>query len=183
LGERIDAICIVTVCGALAGAFLILGGAAVFATYPSWIDLLAIGSGMAFAANNIVFRATQSVPVASKVTAMFGGCALLIGIYLVTSSAAIPDYPPRTLLLTMAYGIFWLTVITFGTQWGVTRLEAGRASIIIIMELVAAVVSASLLLGETMAAMELVGGTLVVGAVLVETFRELGVQQPVQEPS
>ena len=76
-------------------------------------------------------------------------------------------------MLTVAYGIFWLTVITFGTQWGVTRLEAGRASIIIIMELVAAVVSANLLLGETMAAMELVGGALVVGAVLVETFREL----------
>lgn len=183
LGERIDAMRIITVCGALAGAFLILGGTAVFASYPSWLDLLAIGSGMAFAANNIVFRATQSVPVASKVTAMFGGCAVLIGIYLVTASAAIPDYPPRTLLLTMAYGIFWLTVITFGTQWGVTRLEAGRASIIIIMELVAAVVSASLLLGETMAAMELVGGTLVVGAVLVETFRELGIRPAVQASS
>lgn len=183
LGERIDAIRIVTVCGALAGAFLILGGPAVFKTYPSWIDLLAIGSGMAFAANNLVFRATQSVPVASKVTAMFAGCALLIGIYLLMTATAIPDYPPRTLMLTMAYGIFWLTVITFGTQWGVTRLEAGRASIIIIMELVAAVVSANLLLGETMAAMELLGGTLVVGAVLVETFREPGLQPAVQGPS
>jgi len=176
LGERIDAMRVFTVCGALAGAFLILGGPAVFETYPGWIDLLAIGSGMAFAANNLVFRATQSVPVASKVTAMFVGCTLLIGGYLVVLSDAVPDYSANTLLLTVAYGIFWLTVITFGTQWGVTRLEAGRASIIIIMELVAAVVSASLLLDETLATMELVGGALVVGAALVETFRELSVQ-------
>ena len=79
---------------------------------------------------------------------------------------------PGVLLLTMLYGVLWLMLITFGTQWGVTQLEAGRASIIIIMELVAAVVSASLLLGETLAPLELVGGLLVVTAVLVETARE-----------
>jgi drug/metabolite transporter (DMT)-like permease len=183
LGERIDAIRVVTVCGALAGAFLILGGPAIFETHPGWIDLLAIGSGMAFAANNLVFRATQSVPVASKVTAMFAGCALLMGGYLLIMPPVMTNYSAHTLWLTIAYGVFWITVITFGTQWGVTRLEAGRASIIIIMELVAAVVSASLLLGETMAAMELAGGTLVVGAVLVETFRELAVRPVVQQPS
>jgi len=62
LGERIDGLRLVTVSGALLGAFLILGGGATFDTRSSWVDLLAIGSGMAFAMNNIVFRATQSLP-------------------------------------------------------------------------------------------------------------------------
>jgi drug/metabolite transporter (DMT)-like permease len=41
------------------------------------------------------------------------------------------------------------------------------------MELVAAVVSASLLLGETLAPRELVGGLLVLATVVAETLREV----------
>jgi drug/metabolite transporter (DMT)-like permease len=180
LGERIDRLRMVTVAGALLGAFLILGGFAVLDTRPGWVDLLAIASGMAFSMNNIAFRATPALPVTSKVTAVFIGCAVLVGGYLLFNPPAPAIHAPDTLLLTMLYGVFWLTLITFGTQWGVTQLEAGRASIIIIMELVTAVVSAGLLLGETLAAGELAGGLLVVSAVLVETWREAG--SPQAEP-
>jgi len=82
LGERIDALRMVTVAGALLGAFLILGGLSVLDTPPGWVDLLAIGAGMAFAMNNIVFRASQALPMISKVTAVFVGCAVLVGGYL-----------------------------------------------------------------------------------------------------
>jgi drug/metabolite transporter (DMT)-like permease len=122
--------------------------------------------------NNILFRATQTLPVTSKVTAVFVGCALLVGAYLLLFRSEQAQYTAETLLLTMLYGVLWLTLITFGTQWGVTQLEAGRASIIIIMELVTAVVSAGLLLGESLAPGELAGGSLVVSAVLIETWRE-----------
>jgi drug/metabolite transporter (DMT)-like permease len=172
LGERIDAVKWAATVAALTGAVLILGGIQVLVTPPDWIDLLAIGSGMAFSMNNIVFRATPSVPVASKVTAMFAGCALLIGTYLLLFSASIPAIEPAPLVLTILYGVVWLTLITFGTQWGVTHIEAGRASIIIVMELVVAVVSAAFILGETMAPMEIAGAALVLTAALVEAARE-----------
>lgn len=178
LGERIDRLRMVTVAMALLGAFLILGGFAVFGTQTGWVDMLAIASGLAFAMNNIVFRATQTLPVTSKVAAVFVGCAVLVGGYLAVSQPVASVYTPATMLLTVLYGVAWLTPITFGTQWGVTRLEAGRASIIIIMELVTAVISAGLLLGETLSAGELAGGLLVVGAVLVETLREASLPQP-----
>ena len=177
LGERIDAFRLVTVSGALLGAFLILGGIAMFDTRSSWVDLLAIASGMAFAMNNIVFRATQSLPVTSKVTAVFVGCAVLVGGYLLLATTEPAIFGWQPLMLTMVYGVVWLTLITFGTQWGVTHLEAGRASIIIIMELVAAVVSASLLLGETLTGQELLGGLLVLTTVVVETLREVATPQ------
>jgi drug/metabolite transporter (DMT)-like permease len=177
LGERIDALRVVTVSAALLGAFLILGGFALFDTRPGWVDVLAIASGMAFALNNIVFRASQDLPVTSKVTAVFIGCALLVGGYLLLRAPQPAVSTTATLLLTMLYGVLWLTLITFGTQWGVTRLEAGRASIIIIMELVTAVVSAGLLLGESLAPSELAGGLLVVSAVIIETVREVQAAQ------
>jgi drug/metabolite transporter (DMT)-like permease len=73
LGERIDLQRWLGVLFAMLGAWLILGGAAIFDTVPSAIDLLALTAGMAFALNNITFRATPTHPTGSKVAAMFIG--------------------------------------------------------------------------------------------------------------
>lgn len=171
LYERIDALRLVTLAAAISGGFLILGGPDIFNNPPNWIDLLAILSGFAFAMNNLVFRAAQSIPVISKVTAMFLGAALFVGIFLAfdTETVAMPSAP--TSLLAALYGIAWLTLITFGTQWGVTHLEAGRAAIIMVMELVAAVISAVLILQQTLSLMEIAGAALVITAALLEGTR------------
>jgi drug/metabolite transporter (DMT)-like permease len=182
LGERIDALRVVSVGVALLGAFLILGGMTLFHTLPGWIDLLAIASGMSFAMNNIVFRATQSLPVTSKVTAVFVGCALMMGTYLLFSAPAPQTHGWPALVLTVLYGVVWLMLITFGTQWGVTRLEAGHASLIIIMELVVAVLSASLLLGESPGTAEMVGGSLIIATVIAEILRDVVAVSPAPEP-
>lgn len=172
LGERIDALRVFTVGSALSGALLILGGFEVLFTKPSWVDLLALGSGMGFAFNNIAFRATPDLPVTSKVTAMFAGGTVLIGLYLLFAAAAPMTADPGIVGLTALYGLVWLMLITFGTQWGVTQLEAGRSSVIIVMELVTAVVSATLLLGEQMNAWEAIGGLMVLSAAIIEGRRE-----------
>ncbi len=172
LGEHIDALRVFTVGAALLGALLILGGFEALLTRPSWVDLLALASGMGFAFNNIAFRATPDLPVTSKVAAMFMGGAVLVGLYLGYTLQTLPDYAPDALLLSALYGLLWLMLITFGTQWGVTQLEAGRASVIIVMELVTAVVSATLLLGENMAPLEMLGGLMVLSAAIIEGRRE-----------
>lgn len=170
LNEGIDGKRLFTVGCALLGAFLILGGFALFDSPPHWIDLLAIGAGMAFAMNNVVFRASQSLPVVSKVAAMFWGCTLLSLLYLLNTPGDLSLASPQALWLTLVYGACWLTAIALGTQWAVTRMEVGRSSIIIIMELVVAVVSAGLLLDVGMSSQELLGAALIVGAALFETF-------------
>jgi len=172
LKEPIDTKRIFTVIAALLGAFLILGGFALFKQPPGWIDLLAIGSGFAFAMNNLLFRATQTVPLTSKVTAMFAGCAILIGGFFLFGTTSVSTYTAGSLWLTILYGIGWLTIITFGTQWGVTRIQAGRASIIIVMELVVAVISAAIILQQELSLIEIMGGLLVVSAALIEGARE-----------
>lgn len=172
LQEKIDAKRVLTLVMALGGAFLILGGFSIFTVPPSWIDLLAIASGFAFAMNNLVFRATQSQPLGSKVAAMFTGCMLLMGAYLLLVPQPASEVSLQNAAWSFLYGIAWLAVITFGTQWGVTRIEAGRASIIIVMELVAAVLSAMLILQQSLSVTEWAGAVLVLIAAVLEGARE-----------
>ena len=171
LGERIDALRVTAVIAALGGAFLILDGPDLIRQLPGWVDLLALGSGFAFAMNNLVFRFAQDIPVGSKVSAMFIGVVIFISVYLLFFEPDSSGLTVANVGLTLLYGIAGITLITFGTQWGVTQLEAGRASIIIVMELVAAIVSAVWLLNQSLGAMELTGIALVMSAALIEGMR------------
>jgi drug/metabolite transporter (DMT)-like permease len=169
LGERLDAARAVAVAAALGGAFLILGGTEVLHGTIAWTDLLAISCGMTFAGNNLVFRARQEIPVASKTAAMLLGAATLAALLL---AAGVQSWPAPaaggTWLAAAAYGLAWLLAATLGTQFGVTHMEAGRASIIIILELVIAVASAVAIGGERMSASEMAGGGLILFAAVIE---------------
>jgi drug/metabolite transporter (DMT)-like permease len=172
LGEKIDTLRWITLFAAISGGFLILGGFEVFQAPPNWIDLMAIGSGFAFAMNNLVFRASPELPLGSKVGAMFSGVVILMGLYLLFTPPVPWPGDKDVIGLAAIYGIAWLMLITFGTQWGVTHLEAGRASIIIVMELVVAVVSAIIVLGQALSTGEIMGALLVIAAAIIEGFRE-----------
>ncbi|MEZ5571006.1 MAG: DMT family transporter [Halioglobus sp.] len=171
LGEKIDALRILAVFLCLSGAFVILDIGRTSWTGVSWIDLLAMGSGLGLAATNILFRFTQDIPVMSKVAAMFIGCTVLIGLSLLVfgSGAAIPDNDAA--LWAVAYGALWLTLITTGTQWGVTQMDAGRSSVIIVVELVVAVVSTALIVTAELKIFEIVGGLMVLIAAVLEGSR------------
>jgi len=180
LGEKIDVQRALAVALALAGAFLILGGPAVLAAPPSWIDVLAIISGFGFAMNNICFRAAQVAPVPSKVASMFVGCTLFTALLIAAGVQTMPEnIAPQIWLATVALGVLLLAA-TAGTQWAVTHLEAGRASILIIMELVTAVITAAWWAGETMNAAEWAGGALILSAALLEAWRPSPGQAPAE---
>ena len=172
LKEKPDWIRLLAVVVSISGALLILRVDSDTFTGLSWVDLLAIGSGLSFAMNNIVFRFTASQPLAGKVSAMFLGCAILIGGYLLLNpvQSAMPDN--NAIWYAVLYGVVFLNLITFGTQWGVTQLEAGRASLIIVMELVVAVISVALLTDAGLHSREIIGALLVMTAAVVEGWRE-----------
>ncbi|MGB3961225.1 MAG: DMT family transporter, partial [Sulfurimonas sp.] len=172
LKESIDSWRYLGVALALVGAFVILGGFKAFETPPSWIDLIALLSGLFFAMNNLVFRAAQEVPVGSKITLMFGGSLLLSGTLLLMGVEAIPQSISGAAWSGIVlYAVFWLLIANIGSQWGVTHMEAGRSSIIIILELITAVVSATLIAGEIMQMNEYIGGALILAAALIEALR------------
>ena len=171
LKEKIDSIRITAVVLCLSGAFLILDVWHTSWQDINWIDLLAIGSGMGLAATNILFRFTQSIPVMSKVSSMFIGCTVLIGISLTAFPTSTTMADDGAIPLAIIYGAFWLTLISFGTQWGVTQMDAGRSSIIIVLELLAAVVSAALLTNAELSFYEIMGGLMVLIAAVLEGSR------------
>ncbi len=178
LGEQIDRVRALTMVLALSGAFLVLGGPAMFDTPPTFIDFIALLSGFAFAMNNICFRASQDLPVPSKVPAMFVGCAACATFLLAAGVQPFPtEVAPVTWGLVVAFGLGVL-VATLGTQFGVTHLEAGKSSIIMILELLSAAVSAAIIGRELLSPLEMVGGIFIVGASLLEARSGAPVPEP-----
>jgi len=172
LGERVDGVRKLSVVGALSGAFLILGGVRVLAQRPSLSDVLAVVSGMALALNNVLFRKTANVPVPDKVAAMFVGCLVWAVPLTLLGAQPLPAGVPGPVWLTLAaFGLVWLLVATAGTQWGVAHMEAGRSSVLIIMELVVTVASAALISGARLRPIEWLGGALIALAAFAEARR------------
>ena len=171
LGERLDAPRVIAVAAALAGAVLILGGVEALTGKIAWADWLAVSCGLSFAANNLVFRAHQQIPVASKTAAMLLGATVLAAVLLAAGVQPWPAVSFGGWLAAIGYGLAWLLLATLGTQFGVTHMEAGRASVIIILELVTAVASALWIGGERMSVTEMVGGALILTAAVIEARR------------
>ncbi|VAW54807.1 hypothetical protein MNBD_GAMMA06-621 [hydrothermal vent metagenome] len=171
LNEKIDSIRATAVALCLSGAFVILDVWHTSWQGVTWIDALALGAGLGLAATNILFRFAQEIPVMSKVSATFIGCTVMIGVSLVMFSNAEILPGSGAILWAVAYGALWLTLITIGTQWAVTQMEAGRSATIIVMELVVAVVSSTLIVGSGLALHEIIGCMMVLIAALLEGFR------------
>ncbi len=172
LREQIDRLRLIAVAAALVGAFLILGGPSALDGRFSWIDFLAITSGLTFALSNLLYRARQEIPIASKMSATFGGGALLaMATLALLPGFAIANAPALGWSLAALYGGIWLMAAMGSSYWGVTHMEVGRSSVIIILELLTAVISAVVLGGERMSPIELAGGALILTAAFLEARR------------
>jgi drug/metabolite transporter (DMT)-like permease len=172
LGERLDGARLLAVSLALFGAVLVLGGPAVLEGQFSVYDLIAVSCGIAFAGNNLVYRAEQSVPVPSKLGAELSGCVFFaaIALWLLVDEPG-RDADATTWAWVAAYGVGWLLLATAATQWAVTHMQAGRAAVIIILELVVAVITAVWIGGERLSSPEWAGALLIAVAALIEARR------------
>lgn len=153
---------------AVAGAFLVVGGAQALAAPPTAADVLALTAGMGFAGNNIASRAAQAVPTASKTVALCLGCALVCVPLLVGTPLAWPAFDAPLAGALAAYTFVGLLLVLVTWQWSVTRLEAGRAGVISLAELLVAVASAVAIGGEVLAPHEWAGGALILAAAVLE---------------
>lgn len=158
---------------AISGAFLIVGGVKLFESPPTWIDFVALISGFLFAMNNIAFRGVQTLPVTVKLSALFIGTTFMSGLLVLNQDVvAVPiEVTATAWWLLIAFGLGWLLVSNGGTQWAVTHMPASQSSIIMIMELVAAVISAMLMNGETLNLVEAFGAALILSAACIEALR------------
>ena len=68
----------------------------------------------------------------------------------------------------LAFAALWVGAAMWTTMYGVTHLEAGRAGVLLVFELVAAVVSAMLIRHERLAPMEWLGASMILTAALID---------------
>lgn len=168
LGESIGPRRALAVALALVGLWLVIGGSAAWVKPLSAADWLALTAGLAFAGNNVISRAGQAIPMRSKTVAVFLGCGLVSAGSVVVNGLG---WPVLTLPITLAlvgYAFGWLLLATVTWLYGVTHLESGRAGVILTIELLVAVVSATLIGGESLQPHEWAGGALIAAAALIE---------------
>lgn len=172
LGEAFTRLRLISLLLALAGLAATLGGPELFSTPLSVIDLLALSSGLAFALNNVAVRVGHHLTDSVRATAMIGGCALIAAGFLVFGSKPLPMIAAQQAGAMLAFGALWILPGTLVTFYGVARLDAGRAAILLLGELVVAVLSAVLIGGEHLSWREAVGGALILSAAVIEARSE-----------
>ncbi len=170
LGESVSPRRAGAVALALIGAFLVVGGFSVLDAPLSAADVLALTAGMGFAGNNIVSRAAQAMPTATKTVGLCIGCALMaLLMILVVPGAPMVAMPSAGVIAgLLAYSLLGLALVIVTWQWSVTRLEAGRSGVIAIAELLVAMLTATLIGDEVMLPREWLGAALIVAAAVLE---------------
>jgi drug/metabolite transporter (DMT)-like permease len=154
---------------ALSGAFLLVGAEdAAWQDRVSATDWLALSSGMAFAAGNLLNRRMQAAPIASKTFAVFLGCAVLAGGLAAFQPVAAPPSSLYAWLGLAVYALAWLLPANLASSYGLTHLPAGRAALLLLVELPVTVVSAMLLGAEILEPNELAGGLLILTATALD---------------
>jgi drug/metabolite transporter (DMT)-like permease len=135
---------------------------------PDWLALM---SGFTFALTNILLRRITAAPAESRILAMFGGGALMASsVALVGMHYGVVTAPPTP---TLAWGVLAaLLSLAFlagnlGLQFGASRLSASTTSLVMLTEVVFASASSVLLGAATLSGRTLLGGGLILLAVLM----------------
>lgn len=159
---------------ALGGAVVMLGPAAMNGSLTLG-DGLGLMAGIAYAAYNVSVRRAEHVPQAQKTLAAALGSAA-------TAALALPFYDaqpwPSSLALSawailLGTAILLVLVVSL-MQYGLMRISATRAIVILVSELIFAAASAWWLADEVPGAREFIGGALIIGASLIAA----GLAQP-----
>ncbi len=168
LGEKITAPRSLAAAMAIAGALLVLGGPEVLSSAPRLLDFAAIGAGFFYAAQNLCARASDRTPVLPKMLMAFVGCTGVAALLLPFTGAGRPVLSVALGLALLAFALIWLVAAMWTQTYGASHLESGRASVLVLFELLAAVVTALWIGGERLDALGWTGAALIVIAALIE---------------
>lgn len=178
LNERINRLGFATVALGMTGAVVMLWRPELGAPLPKngheWLGMF---GGIMFALCNVlVRRETRATPESKSLSGAIGVAlvALPVAILLV------PHPPSSWGGLVMPW--WWLIVIvgitlltsSVAMQYGLTKLTANRAAVILLFELIVAAVAAHYLAGEVTRMQEWVGGAMLAAAGVVAAMSETG---------
>ena len=169
LGERLDRLGFVAMALAFAGAMTMLWHPGLGFPWPAArAEWLGLAAGLLFALGNVLVRRLDTLTDAAKSIVIWAGVVVAALVHLPGASVG----PERAWLLAIdhaaligALGLA-LLVMSLALQYGLSRLPANRAIVILLFELVVAAIAAAWLAGETPRVQDWAGGALIVAATL-----------------
>jgi drug/metabolite transporter (DMT)-like permease len=167
LGERLGAWGALVVALAMVGAATMLWRPDLGAPWPaSLAEWLGVGSGFLFALGNVLVRKLHDMSDAAKSIAIWAGVTVAGLVHLPGSGSAVaPALEALRVSWPLVVGIgISLVAMSYLMQYGLSRLPANRAIVILLFELVVAALAAYFLAGETLRLQDWIGGAFIVAA-------------------
>ena len=159
----------------MAGLLTILGGETGIPLPRNVGDVMALLSGMVWAAGTMRVRTAPDKEIFETVFSFFlygGAIALVLVLLPIGVESTAPTWatlePLLPWLLLAAVG--FLIPVTWGLLWGSKHMDPGRLGVLLQMEAVVGIASAALLTDEPFGWVELLGTVLVVGAGVVDVL-------------
>jgi len=173
LGERLNRHGVLVIVLALSGALVMLWHPEVGAPWPQGLaDWLGLLSGIGYATYNVLVRKAEEWPVPLKSFAAVAGTVVVAGVLIPLGLEPTPtNWSPSVIGLLVATGIM-LFIMAPVVQYGLVRLPANRAIVILLSELVFAAIASWWLAGEVMGVREWIGGALIALAALMSSRME-----------
>ena len=175
LGERISRGAVLRMVLSLAGAALILmpEGQPGLPLPRSLADWLALIGGVCFAANTVLLRKHSEAPARSRILAISVGGILIPGLIALLgwSTGRLAGPPELAAGWVLAGGALALVILAgnLAFQYGVARVAAGTAAIIMLAEVPFAALSAAWLAGESLTLRLVLGGALILLSAFLAT--------------
>ena len=165
LGERLNRQSMLVFAIAVIGAIIMLWDETLGMPWPrDTADWLAVSSGFAFALSNVFVRGMQNVSVLLKSVGSWSGVVVVAVLWIGLSNTAFPAVGGGVLFAAVMLGLCGFLVMTLTVLYGVTRMPLHRSAIILLFELVAGAISASLLTDELVLPREWLGGFMIISA-------------------
>ena len=159
----------------LAGLFVILGGDAGLPLPRDAADWMGLGAGVTLAFAMVYINKSAGQPMGDRHFVMF---LFLVPVFWAVT--LIPGSRETVALATaggtggyawiVAFSIVWIIPAIWLTLVGASRLDPGRVAIILLLEIVVGLASAAALTDEPFGPREILGGTLIMSAILAEMW-------------
>jgi drug/metabolite transporter (DMT)-like permease len=172
LREPVGRLRVISVVLGLAGAAVLLGFARGLPLPRSLGDWLGLAAGVLFALSVTLVRKGEAISGLEQTMVSFVAAALLSLLLLAATPARAP-VGAGVLAWAALAALAWLLPLTWLLLWGARFLEPGRVSLLLLLEVAVAALSAALLAGEPFGLREASGCLLILAAGALEGAAEL----------
>ncbi len=173
LREPVGPLRLLSVVLGLAGAAVLLGFAAGLPLPRSLGDWLGLAAGVLFALSVTLVRKGDAISGLEQTMVSFAAAALLSLLLLAASPPPDAVLGPAVLAWAALAALVWLVPCTWLLLWGARFLDPGRVSLLLLLEVAVAALSAAALAGEPFGLREASGCLLILAAGALEAAAEL----------